>query len=434
MYTGWFCLGGTEIINNTRTMDYARSADCAVTWFKNHRCAGINDYLDEPPYNFATISQAPWYDPDIPYLSSEFLGVYCLTVDGLEDETLEAPITERVVGGGIIGRQRDASKSVRFRVVLTATTERGREYGRAWLAQVLRENLCGTHDGGSCGTSDLNFLTNCPNPYDPESGASEGGWRNAMQQEQRILHGVKCTTGLLKEQEMHRNGAYGGVYEFILTAEKPRMLGLPYILLPGASGTTIVQDAPFNLAPYPSAELAGAAVVVAENISQNPSLETNATGWAKTQSGAITSGMTVAGRVTGELAAVGTASYRSVFTATGASAVLGSFSNEQEVALTAGANARYSISMWSASVVMAGAPVRNDITFTAYWRSSAGGTVLRTDVLGTVDADGGAVSVKSILPPVGATHVLVRATLPLPSWNAGTIVRLYSDALAVTNP
>ena len=43
-------------------------------------------------------------------------------------------------------------------------------------------------------------------------------------------------------------------------------------------------------------------------------------------------------------------------------------------------------------------------------------------------------SVDSILPPVGATHVLVRATTQMVEWNAGTIVRLYSDALAVTNP
>jgi hypothetical protein len=398
VYTGWFCLGGTEIINNTRTMDYARSADCMVTWFKNHRCDGI--------------------------------GVYCLTVDGLEDETLEAPITERVVSGGVIGRQRDASKSVRFRVVLTATSERGREYGRAWLAQVLRENICGMHDG-SCGTSDLNFLTNCPTPYDPESGASEHGWRNDEEREHRVLHGVKCTTGLLKEQEMHRNGAYGGVYEFILTAEKPRMLGLPYILMPGASGSMVVQDTPFNLFRTPSAELSEGVVVAATNYALNPSLETNATGWSQGVNGANL-GITF-GRVTGELAAVGVASFRVVATATGAGAS-GNIFADQEVALGAGSNARYSISMWAAAVIMAGVPVLGDLEIRAYWRSSAGGTVVREDLLGVVPAAGGAVSAKSILPPGNATHVLVRALLRITSWTNGNVIRLYSDAMAVTNP
>lgn len=434
MYNGWFCLGGVEIINNTRTWDYTRTANCPVTWFKTGRCEGMNDRLDHPPYNFATINQAPWFDPDRPHLSAEFLGVYCLTVDGIEDETVEAPVQERVISGGVIGRQRDASKSVRFRVILSATTANGREYGRAWLANVLRENLCGTHTGGSCGTGDLRFMTECPPPYDPNGGASQGMYWGAMDEMTRILHGVKCTSGLIKEQEFERGGAFGAVFEFTLTAEEPRMIGIPYYIAPANQGELIIQDTPYNLHPTPSAELSEGTVLVSQNYSLNPSVETNATGWAKNQDGtAITAGMVVGARVTGELAAVGVASYRSVFTATSAGAN-GWFGNEQEVALPTLGDQRFSVNIWSAEVIMVGTPTQGVLEVHVLWRGSSGGATIRDDNLGTIPVAGGAKSVQSIDPPAGATHALVRVMARMTSWANGNVVRLYSDALAVTVP
>lgn len=433
MYDGWFCLGGTEIINNTRVMDYARTASCPVWWFIGDRCAGINDRTDETPYLFTQIENAPWYDQDVSILSSQFLGVYCLSQQGIDNETIEANVTERVVGGGVIGRQRDGSKSVRFRVVLTATTSQGLEYGRAWLANVLRENLCGVHQGSSCGTSSLTFMTMCPPPFDPNGGASKGMYWSEMDRETRLLHGVKCTGGLIKEQEFNRNGAFGGVYEFTLTAEEPRMLGVPYFLAPSNQGDLIIQDAPFNLMNQPSAELSASTVVTARNYSTNPSLETNATGWSAGSDGVnITLAMIASARVTGELAAVGTASFRVVFTASGAG-TNGWFSAQQTVTLGGGAGARYSFNIWSAEVIMASTPTQGDLEVQAIWQD-AGSVTLRTDLLGTIDVDGGYVSVKSVAPPVGATKVIVRARAHLTAWSAGAIVRLYTDALAVTVP
>jgi hypothetical protein len=435
VYNGWFCLGGVEIINNTRAWDYARSAACPVTWFKTGRCDGMNDRLDQPPYDFATINQAPWYDPDNAFLSAEFLGIYCLTVDGIDDETVEAPVQERIISGGVIGRQRDASKQVRFRVILTGTSANGREYGRAWLASVLRENLCGTHTSGSCGTGDLRFMTQCPFPFDPNAGYSKGMYWDTMDSWTRILHGVKCTTGLIKEQEWERNGAYGAIYEFTLTAEEPRMLGLPYFLVSQNSGGMVVQDAPFNLHPTPSAELDEGTVEAARNYSLNPGVETDATGWAKSQDGVVILAAQVVGsRVVGELQAEGTASYRVVWTAAGASAVPGWFASEQEVALPALGRKRFSINIWSAQTVNGGAPVRGAMEVIAYWRSSSGGPILRTDALGNIPLGGGNITAKSVQPPGGSTHVLVRVRANVESWNAGSIIRLYSDALAVTNP
>lgn len=430
MFNGWFCFGGTEIINNTRAIDYARSADCPVNWFVGPRCEGTNDALDHPVYNMANIQDAPWYDPDEPFLSAQFLGVYCLTVDGLEDETLEASVIERVTSGGVIGRQRDASRSVRFRVVLTATTENGLEYGRSWLASVLRENLCGMHDG-SCGTSDLRFWTRCQPPW-TNAGGPISGYYDDVDRSTRILHGVKTTTSLLKEQELRRPGVYGAVFEFTLTAEKPRLLGLPYWLNQSASGEFVVQDAPFNLMPTPSAELAGPAVIVAENLSPNPSLETNATGWGRVAGTGILDANLVGTRVTGELAAVGTASYRTVFTATN-TGTNGYFGNQPPVTMIpTGKHARVSISLWAAAVVMAGTPSLKPLEFYAFWMDGA--TILGHTGLGTVPAAGGAVSHRSLVPLAGADRVQLEARLALNSWASGNVIRFYTDAVAVTVP
>lgn len=431
MFDGWYCLGGTEIINNTRAIDYARTANCPVNWLVGPRCEGINDTLDHPAYDFLNIADAPWHDPDDPFLSKEFLGVFCLTQEGIENETLEAPVTERVVSGGVIGRQRDASKSVRFRVVLTATTERGREYGRAWLASVLRESQCGVHDG-SCGTSDLRFMIGCPPPFDPDSGSSRGGYWAAMDARTRILHGVKCTTGLIKEQEFHRTGAYGAVYEFTLTAEKPRMIGLPYIMSPSAEGNLLIQDAPFNLHPTPSAELNdGTNVEVGKNYVLNPSLETDVSGWTLVTSSAP-GGSVTGGRVEGELAADGIASYRMIFAPTTAGGSV-NFYVRQDVPLPDGGDPRrYSVNVWMARVIMAGAPVLSSLQVRAVWRQ--GTSTLRTDILGTIPFDGGALSIKSIQVPEGTDNVHIRCYAWTTSFSPGDIVRVYVDAMAVTNP
>jgi hypothetical protein len=123
-----------------------------------------------------------------------------------------------------------------------------------------------------------------------------------------------------------------------------------------------------------------------------------------------------------------------VWTAAGASAAPGWFASEQEVALPALGRKRFSINIWSAQTVNGGAPVRGAMEVIAYWRSSSGGPILRTDALGNIPLGGGNITAKSVQPPGGSTHVLVRVRANVESWNAGSIIRLYSDALAVTNP
>lgn len=248
----------------------------------------------------------------------------------------------------------------------------------------------------------------------------------------RFLHGVGTTSGPLEKRVSNRGDWWIMDVEWTWTAGRPWVFSATEPVQLPITPSVVIQDVPYNLIPYPSAETSGGALAVATNYSTNPSVEVNATGWSGSQDGV---GGITSGRVSGELAAVGTSSYRREFAATiagvGSSAW---FDIRQDVPIPGlAANTGVSISMWAAAVVAAGTAGLTGLEFRAQWRNS-GGTALRDDVLGTVPVSGGAVSVGSITPPAGAASVLVQARLSLSQWNSSAIVRLYADALAVTVP
>jgi hypothetical protein len=249
----------------------------------------------------------------------------------------------------------------------------------------------------------------------------------------RFLHSVRCISGPLIQAEYRANDDihFGYMVEFTLLAAVPFVYGASKNIPLSPTVPTVIQDVAYNLVETPSATLTSGSQLVATNLSTNPSLETNDTGWNYAAGAPITLAMLTAGRVTGELAAVGTASYRVVFTATNTSTA-GSFEAEQQVAIPATVGARYSINIWGAAVIMVGTPTITNLQVFAIWRN--GTTVLRTDTLGTVPASGGAHSTPSILPPATTNNVLVRVRANVASWASGDVIRLYADALAVTNP
>lgn len=256
----------------------------------------------------------------------------------------------------------------------------------------------------------------------------------------RILHDVGVTSGPLPIEQLKSNapGDFRGVtMEWTITSERAwiysptRPVDLP------TTPSFVVEDTPYNLAPYPSAELSAGAMVAATNYSTNPSVESNATGWESIQGGLITSAMVTSGRAVGELFAVGNAAFRAVFTATAASAGNPStfFGIQQTVPIGARpAGSRMSISFWAAELLMAGTAARGPIRFAVDWMPAVGSAPLRTDDLGTAPVEGGSVSVKSLLPPTGAGSARVRVEAPVTNWSSGTVIRLYADALSVTVP
>lgn len=249
----------------------------------------------------------------------------------------------------------------------------------------------------------------------------------------RFLHSVRCISGPLIQAEYQSSDDihYGYLVEFTLLAAVPFVYGASKNIPLAPTVPTVIQDVAYNLVETPSATLTSGFQQVATNLSTNPSVETNDTGWGWTVGPPITAGMITGGRVTGELSAVGTASYRAVFTATNTS-TNGWFGIEQQVAIPATARARYSINMWASAVIMSGTPTITNLQVEAYWRN--GTTLLRTDQIGTMTSSGGAVSAASIAPPATANNVLVRVRCNVGSWASGNVIRLYADALAVTNP
>lgn len=381
--------------------------------------------------------QAPWYSESAlengP--ASEFFGVYALSVTALSDSTRDLTITEGIADGGILGRTRLAVPQFRFRVMLTAASMQGIEYGTRWLSASLDEQNCTIH-GPSCGSSDLMFFVACPPPFDPNSGGGYVQWWSDVNSMVRIYHDAKCTEGpIVIEDTFRPENSYGRVVEFTIAAGVPNLFGFtdPFMETDvPLSGSQVISDIPRNSIPTPSAELAGETpVIVATNYSTNPSVEVDVTGWVASSEGTTGLG-TVAGARSTTLAAVGTASYRVQFTATGAGSA-GVLQASQTVTLPTGMpeSLGYSVNLWS-SMQSAGTPVLGGIESSVVW--SDGATDLRTDVLGAADSDGGPQSKTSIIPPAGATVATVRARGTVSSWASGDVVNLYADAVAVTIP
>lgn len=443
MFQGWLCVGGVEIGNNARARGYAESAECPVGWFVDDDCPTLADALgDADAYELSRISSAPWFDPD-DETTSRFYGVYLTTLGDISSSTRQGSFTEGILEGGTPERSRHAGKQFRVRAWLTAAGEDALETGHSWLNAALEATACSTHPGGSCGATDATFMTACPPPRLIVDGAvqTDEEYEASLSPLVRHLHDVTCISGPIEiETRQSSDGIHWGrLVEFTLYAGKPWLYGDTRRLDLSPTPATVIQDVPFNLVPSPSAELSGGSVTVATNFTTNPSLELNATGWASRADGTYFTGAMIAGgRVTGELAAVGTSSFRTVLTTSAAgTAALNSawFAHDFETNFSGRPlGARMSINVWSAAVIMSGTPTLAPIRVYAFWRATSGGAAVRTDLLGEIPANGGVVSVRSLLPPSNANYVLVRPQLPITAWGAGNVVRLYSDALAVTVP
>ena len=161
MWSGYFTLGGNEIGNSARALGYARTSDCPITWLRDRDCGGILEALSDDPYIYDRIEEAPWYDPDTADLTSRFLGLYVVSMEGISDSTRSAEITEKIVDGAQVSGYRHMSRQVRVRAMLSAKGMDALEAGMTWLRNVLEPNACGVH-GADCGASDLQFFVDCP--------------------------------------------------------------------------------------------------------------------------------------------------------------------------------------------------------------------------------------------------------------------------------
>lgn len=445
-YDGWIRFGGNEIVNNERARGISQTVSCPMYWLKGPRCETLQGALGDLPYNATNLPDAPWYDLSMPDVSGRFFGVFALSVTGLKDSTRSASITEGIDDGAVVGRTRKGSRAVRVRAVLLARGQDALEYGVAWLNASLEPNACGQH-GAGCGTTDLEYLTDCPPVRDPIETDAEYAAR--VEPYRRFLHGVAVTSGPIERELMNVGEFWGQVFEWTFTAGRPWIYSTTRPVSLPITPTVVIQDTPYNLAPYPSAELATAgAVDVATNYSANPSLETNATGWAATA--AIIAGTSPAayftsGRVAGELAANGVASFRARILGNGSTEVASSQARvvtEHTVAIAPGAQ-RVSFTGWAAALIVTGAGISfiSTMRAEAQWYVGAVATGAPVDLgsASSSEISGRVFALKSAAPPAGATSVRIRFIFEV-TWRSSATaannsdIRLYSDAAGVTIP
>jgi hypothetical protein len=439
MYDGYFEMGGNEILNRERAYTYAREAGCPITWLRLAGCPGLDDALGDQPYTNG-VTEAPWYDGALPE-TGRFYGAYPLTIEGISDSTRIATITEGILDGGVIQGGRRAVRQVRCTALLVAEGMDALEAGMSWLDEALDLENCSTH-AGTCGEVDACFFVSCP----PEriDGESDDDYEEDIRLLRRQMHGCVTISGPLITGTLKRGEHYGYLVEFTVAAATPWVFSMPEQIDLIPSPATVVQDSPFNLVTYPSAELADAAnLTVATNLSTNPSVETNTTGWTGTVT--VVSGSDPTSLITSaqsnDIAAVGTYSYRR--------RLLGNSTNlsgtatitiYQDVALAS--NTRVSVTIWGALLLLAGATsTLNSLSAQVVWLTSGGVTVSTTSLGSALSSElGGRVfSVDSAAVP--ATAVTARVMLSAGvSWVSSTTpanncdIRFYGDALAVTVP
>jgi len=280
-------------------------------------------------------------------------------------------------------------------------------------------------------TGDPNNSISIEELAEEEMSPSEIIWRRYVDQLERSMHNVTCISGPTIEETLNRGEAWGYIVEFVLLAATPWVFSNPVPVTVPPGIPDVIQDTPFNLVPYPSAELAGANVLVATNYVTNPSVETSITGWTKESGGVVAGDVTVG--LSTAISAAGDQSVLAHFVASnsgtdGAITVINFDTTFPAIV----AGQRMSVSMWAFPQKVSGTAVLGTVQILANWR--AGSTDIREDVIGTVPAAGGFAAKNGIAPPVGVTGVQIRARLTLTSWSTGAVVDLYADACAVTIP
>lgn len=160
MATEWYMgFGGVEVVNHSRLNAYLETVGSPLDAYNGCGCPSFtNEVLEESPYTTPDDEDnpAPWYDPDVPE-SSEFAGVMVLSVDGLDDFTVQRSVTGGIAGGGAIGPARAAPRTITYTALILGSTCCGVDYGLHWLTQVLQG--CA---GGNCDGDCMTVYNCCP--------------------------------------------------------------------------------------------------------------------------------------------------------------------------------------------------------------------------------------------------------------------------------
>lgn len=147
-FRGYFAIGGQEFANSSRVLAHIvpevptddasvvtpMQCSCDIALPYDDTWTGLADALGDDPY---LLDDAPWIDASKPE-SREFAGIWVMDVQGLDAVPVQREVAESICAGGVASRARDTSRTVQFSVLVIACTNAGAEYGKNWLACVLR--------------------------------------------------------------------------------------------------------------------------------------------------------------------------------------------------------------------------------------------------------------------------------------------------------
>ena len=181
MILSWLRINGIEVSNAARTVDYLTNQP-VPGWEVKSACPcwvlRLDD--DDDPVTFVSpsVDGAPWYSAADP-ASGEFFGMLITEAPNL-DSTASREVEDRAsgLGGGVLGSEIHKPRSLNFKGVLVASSKRGIEYGKRWLAWALAADWCEPDEQAV-----LEVRSHCP----PVGGdPDEGYW---------IMHDVGVTSG-----------------------------------------------------------------------------------------------------------------------------------------------------------------------------------------------------------------------------------------------
>lgn len=163
-WDGFFSLGEIEIANEERLRTYLAVSDrlSSVRKRELEPVAGLHRAVGDAPYIDPVTDSAPWVDFD-DEVTQGFLGFRIQSIEGLDDATESASVTESLGAGATIGISRASSREIRVTGVLHGETPEAAQAGLVWLRRVLwkawRERQLAPQQAG---VSDLRFFVQQP--------------------------------------------------------------------------------------------------------------------------------------------------------------------------------------------------------------------------------------------------------------------------------
>ena len=164
MYGGYLSYGGVEVVNAERTAAYAEHSGATALISHRYRAPDLPLVLGDDIYTSPETDGAPWVQAGVPW-AEEFLGLYPLTIQGVDDSTVTTSVTSLTDDGAIAAPPSHSAREIRVRGVLVATSARGLEAGAAWLRGVLDYSPC--DPGQRCGEREASCYLAAPSLDSP---------------------------------------------------------------------------------------------------------------------------------------------------------------------------------------------------------------------------------------------------------------------------